>query len=134
MLCPLTEEGAESSYCYWPTTEKATQSYGAMSVTLLSSAVKDGFMIRKFNVQDNEVMARRICIPWCYLILGMIQARKQEFIVTQFHFTEWRIHGKPSDSAAMLLLLDLVNKAKIGNGNTPITVTCEYVIYTNMCT
>ena len=56
-----------------------------------------------------------------------MQARKQEFIVTQFHFTEWPIHGKPSDNVAMLLLLDMVNKAKISNGNSPIAVTCKYV-------
>ena len=56
-----------------------------------------------------------------------VQARKQDFIVTQFHFTEWSIHGKPSDSSAMLMLLDMVNKAKINNGKAPITVTCKYV-------
>ena len=54
-----------------------------------------------------------------------MQAKKQEYIVTQFHYTEWPKEGKPSDTTNMLLLLDMVNKAKVTNGNTPITVTCE---------
>lgn len=58
MLCQLTEEGVESSYCYWPTTEKAVQSYGTISVSLLSTSVHDGFVIRKFDIQEEKVMSK----------------------------------------------------------------------------
>ena len=56
MLCQLSEEGAESSYCYWPTAEQAAENYGTVSVTLLSTSVYDGFVIRKFDIQEEKVM------------------------------------------------------------------------------
>lgn len=59
MLCQLTEEEVESSYCYWPTTEKASRSYGTMSVTLLSTSVHDGFVVRKFDIQEEKVMTKQ---------------------------------------------------------------------------
>ena len=51
MLCPLTEEGRESSYCYWPTEEEMAVSYGSISVTLQSQLLYDGYEVRTFNIR-----------------------------------------------------------------------------------
>ena len=55
MLCPLTEEGRESSYCYWPTQTEQSQPYGGITVTLQSETFDDHLVIRKLYVQEKEV-------------------------------------------------------------------------------
>ena len=52
MLCHLTEEGRESSYCYWPTEEGETQTYGGITVTLQSEAVTESLVVRKLYVKE----------------------------------------------------------------------------------
>ena len=54
MLCPLTENGSESSYCYWPTKEGECVSYGKLMVTLQSTVSYDVFQMRKFNVREEK--------------------------------------------------------------------------------
>lgn len=56
MLCQLSEEGEESSYCYWPTAEQAVVNYGPVSVSLLSTSVCEGFVVRKFDIQEEKVL------------------------------------------------------------------------------
>ena len=51
MLCPLTEKGHESSYCYWPAEEEMAVSYGSISVTLQSQLLYDGYEVRTFNIR-----------------------------------------------------------------------------------
>ena len=52
MLCHLTEEGHESSSCYWPTEEGAAVTYGSISVTLESQLLYDGYEVRTFNIRE----------------------------------------------------------------------------------
>ena len=52
MLCHLTEEGRESSYCYWPTEEGTAVTYGSISVTLESQLLYDGYEVRTFNIRE----------------------------------------------------------------------------------
>ena len=52
MLCHLTEEGRESSSCYWPTEEGAAVTYGRISVTLESQLLYDGYEMRTFNIRE----------------------------------------------------------------------------------
>ena len=58
MLCHLTEEGRESSYCYWPTEEGAAVSYGSISVTLESTQSFEGYKVRRFNISEKKVGVR----------------------------------------------------------------------------
>ena len=51
MLCPLTEKGHESSYCYWPTEEEMAVSYGSISVTMQSQLVYGSYEVRIFNIR-----------------------------------------------------------------------------------
>ena len=60
MLCHLTEEGRESSYCYWPIEEGSAVSYGSISVTLESTQSFEAYKIRKFTVTKEKVGAQ-IC-------------------------------------------------------------------------
>ena len=60
MLCHLTEEGRESSYCYWPIEEGSAMSYGSISVTLESTQNFEAYKIRKFTVMKEKVGAQ-IC-------------------------------------------------------------------------
>ena len=55
MLCHLTEEGRESSYCYWPIEEGSAVSYGSISVTLESTQSFEAYKIRKFTVTKDKV-------------------------------------------------------------------------------
>eukprot|EP00731_Ephydatia_muelleri_P025777 Em0017g860a len=55
MLCHLTEEGRESSYCYWPIEEGSAMSYGSISVTLESTQNFEAYKIRKFMVMKEKV-------------------------------------------------------------------------------
>ena len=55
MLCHLTEEGRESSYCYWPTEEGAAVTYGKLSVTVESTQSYDGYKVRRFLITDKKV-------------------------------------------------------------------------------
>ena len=52
MLCGLTEEGHESSYCYWPTEEGAAVSYGSISVTLQSQLLYDSYEVRTLAMRE----------------------------------------------------------------------------------
>ena len=52
MLCHLTEEGRESSYCYWPTEEGVAVTFGSISVTLESQLLYDGYEMRTFNIRE----------------------------------------------------------------------------------
>ena len=52
MLCGLTEEGCESSYCYWPTEEGAAVSYGSISVTLQSQLLYDSYEVRTLAMRE----------------------------------------------------------------------------------
>ena len=54
MLCPLAEEGEESSVCYWPTAAEPVQ-YGTVSVHLLSSAASNNMVIRKLKITEDIV-------------------------------------------------------------------------------
>ena len=58
MLCPLTEEGHESSYCYWPKKEGESESYGKLKVTLQSTVSYDVFEMRKFNIREEKVRVK----------------------------------------------------------------------------
>ena len=57
MLCPLTEEGLESSHCYWPTKEGESVSYGKLVVTFQSVVSYDVFQMRKFNIKEEKASA-----------------------------------------------------------------------------
>lgn len=54
MLCQLMEEGEESSTCYWTTGDEPV-TYGTVSVHLLSVAVEDSMIVRKFNIKEGPV-------------------------------------------------------------------------------
>ena len=62
MLCHLTEEGRESSYCYWPTEEGTAVSYGNISVTLEETQSYEAYKIRKFAVAKEKVGVRKCWI------------------------------------------------------------------------
>ena len=55
MLCPLTEEGRESSYCYWPTQTGEPQLYGGITVTLQSETFDGHLVVRELYVQEEQV-------------------------------------------------------------------------------
>ena len=55
MLCSLTEEGHESSYCYWPTQTGEPQLYGGITVTLQSETFDGHLVVRELYVQEEQV-------------------------------------------------------------------------------
>ena len=79
MLCHLTEEGRESSYCYWPTKEGETVSYGKLMVTLQSVVSYDVFEMRKFNVKEEKaclIVFIAGTVQWEYAIMYIVNVVK----------------------------------------------------------
>eukprot|EP00731_Ephydatia_muelleri_P019021 Em0011g1061a len=105
MLCPLTEKGHESSYCYWPTEEEMAVSYGSISVTLQSQLLYGGYEVRTINIRH--------------------KSEEQDTVVTQLHFTEWPENGRPPNTASMVELMDTLTRTQISTGNKPIVVHCN---------
>ena len=62
MLCPLTEEGHESSYCYWPIKTREPQLYGGITVTLQSETIDGPLVIRKLYIYK-EVVSYIYSVP-----------------------------------------------------------------------
>ena len=106
MLCHLTEEGRESSYCYWPTEEGTAVSYGNISVTLEETQSYEAYKIRKFAVAKEK-------------------SEDQRYVVTQLHYTEWPEHGRPTNAASMVELMDTLTRTQMSTGNKPIVVHCN---------
>ena len=72
MLCPLTENGCESSYCYWPTEEEMAASYGSISVTLQSQLLYGSYEVRTFNIRHKVQYASSLIISVLYnIIVGL---------------------------------------------------------------
>ena len=105
MLCPLTEKGRESSYCYWPTEEEMAVSYGSISVMLQSQLLYDGYEVRTFKIRH--------------------KSEDQDIVVTQLHYTEWPEHGRPPNTASMVELMDTLTRTQMSTGNKPIVVHCN---------
>ncbi|KAL5487215.1 hypothetical protein EMCRGX_G019791 [Ephydatia muelleri] len=107
MLCPLMEEGRESSYCYWPTEEGSPVSYGNISVTLQSSLIYDGYgyEARTFHIRE--------------------KSEDKVAVVTQLHYTEWPEHESPANIASVMELLDTLSRTQISTGNKPVVVHCN---------
>eukprot|EP00731_Ephydatia_muelleri_P019017 Em0011g1057a len=105
MLCPLTEKGHESSYCYWPTEEEMAVSYGSISVTLQSQLLYGGYEVRTFNIRH--------------------KSEEQDIVVTQLHFTEWPENGRPPNTASMVELMDTLTRTQMSTGNKLIVVHCN---------
>ncbi|KAL5486487.1 hypothetical protein EMCRGX_G018974 [Ephydatia muelleri] len=105
MMCPLTEKGHESSYCYWPTEEEMAVSYGSISVTLQSQLLYDGYEVRTFNIRH--------------------KSEEQDTVVTQLHYTEWPENGRPPNTASMVGLMDTLTRTQMSTGNKPIVVHCN---------
>ena len=54
-------------------------------------------------------------------------------VVTQFHVTDWPEHGRPTSTASVLELLDMVTKAQMNSGTRPITVLCKSDNINSVC-
>ena len=65
MLCPLTEKGHESSFCYWPTEEEMAVSYGSISVTLQSQLLYGGYEVRTFNIRHKVHYEQPLSLACC---------------------------------------------------------------------
>ena len=100
-------------YCYWPTTEEETISYGQIMVTLLSEENYGDYNLRQFEINE-----KRASHP------GMIGVRTA-FTVTQFQYMVWPEHETPSSTSSLIELIDNVNKVQMGFGNRPMIVMCK---------
>ncbi len=56
-LCNLTEEGEESCYPFWPTTEgeEVKVKYGKIIISHKSQTSYDQFVVRKFLLNEDRV-------------------------------------------------------------------------------
>lgn len=58
-------------------------------------------------------------------LLTCTQGVPDGVVVTQFHYTGWPEHGKPSSTATVLKIIDALIKTQMTSGNNAITVMCK---------
>ncbi|CAH1243823.1 PTPRA [Branchiostoma lanceolatum] len=101
MVTNLREKNKPKCAQYWP--NKDSMDYGNIRVTLEETTTLVDYVIRRFNIQEDEDPART---------------------VTQFHFTSWPDFGVPQSPLGMM---KFIRRAKTSNppGRGPIVVHCS---------
>lgn len=97
--------------CYWPTAEGHAETYGQISVKLLTEERYGYCDLRKFEIDEEKVAG--------------VEGVKTAFTVTQFHFLEWPEHETPPITSSLIELMGNVNKVQMGAGIKPIIVMCK---------
>ena len=97
-------------FCYWPTTQGETKSYGQITVKLLLEEIYGDYNLRKFEINEDKAG-----------VFGV----KTSFVVTQFHFLVWQEHEIPHITASLIELISNVNKVQMRSGNKPMIIMCK---------
>ena len=113
MSCIITQLSLQQgSHRYWPKFKDVTETYGDFAVIQQSIEAFGDYVVRKLGVSKQSSEATAV-------------ASEPSLVVTQFHFTRWKVKEFPQHSASLLDLIQDVNRVQMNTSNKPIVVMCK---------
>jgi protein tyrosine phosphatase len=101
---------------YLPEHKGDSEVYGKIRVKLVSKETTTDYVIQQLEVSEDKPH------PQVHAYSGIAEAVVK---VGVFHYVRWPKHGTPRGTAALLELIQHINKTQMTSGNKPITVMCK---------
>ena len=87
--------------------------YGKIRVKLVSKETTTDYVIQQLEVYEDKPHPQGHASSEAVVKVGV------------FHYIRWPKHGTPRGTAALLDLIQHINKTQMTSGNKPITVMCK---------
>ena len=101
---------------YLPEDKGDCEVYGKIRVKLVSKETTTDCVIQQLEVSEDKPhpqYSTSSCVEQVVMKVGV------------FHYVHWPKQGSPRGTAALLDLIQLINKTQMTSGNKPITVMCK---------
>ena len=98
---------------YLPEHKGDSEMYGKIQVKLVSKETTTDYVIQQLEVSEDKPHPQGHASSEAVVRVGV------------FHYIRWPKHGTPRGTAALLDLIQHINKTQMTSGNKPITVMCK---------